>query len=298
MRVGVSLCLPSPISVSHLEPCMKRLINQRPSGSTALLLAVIPFLLVIACYLFASAERLAVNPDDRLLPGISQLAGGIAQIAFAEDVRTGEIILWVDTAASLQRFAWGIGLAALLGLVFGMLTGMLPLARSPLSPFIAVLSLVPPMAILPILFIALGLDELSKVVLIVLGVAPFIMRDIQQRVLEIPAEQMIKAQSLGMSSWQIALRVVLPQITPRLIDSVRLSLGAAWIFLIAAEAIAAEQGLGYRIFLVRRYMAMDIILPYVAWITLLAFVMDRLLAALNRRAFPWLYAGRKAEDGA
>ena len=61
---------------------------------------------------------------------------------------------------------------------------------------------------------------------------------------------------------------------PRLIEAVRLSLGPALLFLIAAEAIAAESGLGYRIFLVRRYLAMDIILPYVAWITLLAYVMD------------------------
>lgn len=277
---------------------MKRLINQRPSRIGALLLAAIPFIVILALYLHASAERLAENPEDRLLPGISQLVDGVHRVAFEEDRRTGEVILWVDTAASLERLAWGVGASALIGLVFGTLSGMLPLARAPLSPFVAVLSLVPPMAILPILFIALGLDELSKIVLIVLGVAPFIIRDMQARVMEIPAEQLVKAQTLGMSSWQVALRVVLPQVTPRLVDSVRLSLGAAWIFLISAEAIAAEQGLGYRIFLVRRYMAMDTILPYVIWITLLAFVMDRLLAALNRRAFPWLYTGRTAGEAA
>jgi NitT/TauT family transport system permease protein len=74
---------------------------------------------------------------------------------------------------------------------------------------------------------------------------------------------------------------------PRLIQAVRLSLGSAWLFLIAAEAIAAEQGLGYRIFLVRRYLAMDIILTYVAWITLLAFLIDWGLKALSQRLFPW-----------
>ena len=74
---------------------------------------------------------------------------------------------------------------------------------------------------------------------------------------------------------------------PRLVDGVRLSLGAAWLFLIAAEAIASTDGLGYRIFLVRRYMAMDVILPYVAWITLLAFLLDLGLKEANRRLFPW-----------
>ena len=66
----------------------------------------------------------------------------------------------------------------------------------------------------------------------------------------------------------------------------RLSLGAAWLFLIAAEAIAATEGLGYRIFLVRRYLAMDVILPYVAWITLLAFLTDFGLKQVSRAPVP------------
>ena len=70
---------------------------------------------------------------------------------------------------------------------------------------------------------------------------------------------------------------------PKLITCVRLSLVPAWIFLISAEAIAATGGLGYRIFLVRRYLAMDVILPYVAWITLIAFALDRLLYLYSKR---------------
>jgi NitT/TauT family transport system permease protein len=72
----------------------------------------------------------------------------------------------------------------------------------------------------------------------------------------------------------------------------RLSLGAAWLFLIAAEAIASTDGLGYRIFLVRRYLAMDVILPYVAWITLLAWLIDELLRRLTQWSFPW-YGGAR-----
>ena len=64
-------------------------------------------------------------------------------------------------------------------------------------------------------------------------------------------------------------------------------MGPAWLFLISAEAIAANDGLGYRIFLMRRYLAMDVILPYVAWITFLAFVMDWVLRRISRRYFPW-----------
>jgi NitT/TauT family transport system permease protein len=84
--------------------------------------------------------------------------------------------------------------------------------------------------------------------------------------------------------------VILPQVLPRLLDAVRLSLGSAWLFLIAAEAIAATEGLGYRIFLLRRYLAMDVILPYVVWITLLAYVTDLVLRLISRRVFPWFHA--------
>lgn len=266
---------------------MRRLLNLQPDRSSRLMLGIMPFVILFMVYLIASNLRLAENPSDKMLPAISTFAESVSQFAFQEDKRSGNVILWTDTAASLQRLSLGLALASFGGLVFGILTGVLPYARSALSPLIAALSMIPPLAILPILFIIFGLGELSKVVLIVIGVAPFIMRDIGMRVGELPAEQLIKVQTLGASTWQAVVRVVLPQMLPRLIDAVRLSLGPAWLFLIAAEAIAATDGLGYRIFLVRRYLAMDVILPYVVWITLLAFMMDYLLRLLSRKAFPW-----------
>ena len=271
---------------------MRRLINRRPSRGTAVLLGLLPFVLLVLVYLIASDARLAENPNDKLLPGFGTLGESIQRLVLEPSKRTGEIELWADTWASLRRLAQGVGAAALIGLGFGILLGALPLARAAMAPFVASLSLIPPLALLPILFIVFGLEELSKVVLIVFGITPVIVRDLQQRVQELPREQFIKAQTLGGSTWQIVLRVILPQVLPRLIDAVRLSLGAAWLFLIAAEAIAATEGLGYRIFLVRRYLAMDVILPYVAWITLLAYVTDFGLRQLSRLLFPW-YHGKE-----
>ena len=114
----------------------------------------------------------------------------------------------------------------------------------------------------------------------------------------LPREQLIKAQTLGASTWQVVIRVVLPQIMPRLIEAVRLSLGPAWLFLISAEAIASDVGLGYRIFLVRRYLAMDVILPYVAWITLLSFVIDARLRRPRAGRFPGLTCESRADERA
>jgi NitT/TauT family transport system permease protein len=271
---------------------MRRVINTHPGRAGTLMLGVLPFLLLTLVYLFASELRLEANPNDKLLPALSTIGGSIAELALEENRRTGVITLWADTGASLKRLAMGIGVSALLGLAFGVAVGVIPYVRATLAPVIGALSMIPPLAVLPILFIVFGLGELSKVVLIVFGVAPFIMRDIALRVTELPKEQIIKAQTLGASTWQLTLRVVLPQMLPRLIDALRLTLGAAWLFLIAAEAIASTEGLGYRIFLVRRYLAMDIILPYVAWITLLAFFMDYGLRLLSRRLFPWYGQGR------
>ncbi len=115
------------------------------------------------------------------------------------------------------------------------------------------------------------------------------MRDIAAHVAALPREQIVKAQTLGASSWQIMIRVALPQAMPRLLHTMRLALGPAWVFLISAEAIASDVGLGYRIFLVRRYLSMDVIIPYVAWIAILAILMDAVLTLASRRAFPWAH---------
>jgi NitT/TauT family transport system permease protein len=272
---------------------MRRLVNLRPGRGGALVLGALPFLALLLVYLVASDLRLSENPSDKMLPALSSFADAIRQYASEPDQRSGQVLLWLDTQASLTRLGMSLLLGAALGLVFGIATGALPYVRAGLSPFIATLSLIPPLSILPILFIVFGMGEVSKVALILFGIAPFLMRDLSMRVGEIPSEQIIKAQTLGASSWTLITRVILPQLLPRLLDSLRLSLGSAWLFLIAAEAIAADEGLGYRIFLVRRYMAMDVILPYVAWITVLAFALDWSFRRVNRRLFPW-YSGKNA----
>lgn len=264
-----------------------RLINRKPGRELSAVLMLMPFVLVLIAYAVGSEIRLAENPADKLLPAPEKIVETAQRLFTEPDKRSGRILLWHDTAISLQRLGLGVGLASLIGLTFGMLIGLLPHMRATFSGFVAVLSMVPPLALLPILFIVFGLGELSKVILIVIGITPFLIRDLSQRVIEIPREMIVKAETLGASSFVIAQRVVLPQLLPRLIQSVRLSLGSAWLFLIAAEAIASDLGLGYRIFLVRRYLAMDVILTYVMWITLLAFTIDWLLRVLARRAFPW-----------
>jgi NitT/TauT family transport system permease protein len=262
-------------------------IHARPTPGLRWLLAALPFVLALALYASASAVRHRDNPDDKLLPTAGQMSRSMGRMAFSEDLRSGSRLLWQDTGASLLRIGIGLALAATFGLLLGLNMGVFPGLDRLAAPFVTFVSMVPPLAILPILFISLGVDELAKVTLIFIGVFPVITRDIALAARGIPREQVTKALTLGASQLALTYRVVMPQILPRLIEALRLSLGAAWLFLIAAEAIAADEGLGYRVFLVRRYLAMDIILPYVLWITLLGFFMDYGLRLLLRRGFPW-----------
>jgi len=266
---------------------MTRLVNRRPGRGAGWLLGLVPFIALLCTYLVGSHIRMAANPDDKLLPTPATIASTMHSYALEEDVRSGAVLFWVDTLASLQRIAIALVLSATIGLILGLAIGAVPVVRAALAPFVGAVAMIPPLAVLPILFILLGLGEVAKITLITLGITPVIVRDLALRAGELPTEQLIKAQTLGASSWQLVIRVILPQMWPRLIDSLRLSMGSAWLFL-----IAAEEGLGYRIFLVRRYLAMDVILPYVVWITVLAFLMDYMLKLLRSRAFPWTEMSR------
>jgi len=254
-----------------------RLINRHFSKRDRLIAGGAPIVLLLVIYLIMAAARHAANPSDKILPLPGGMFTAMAGLLTTPDPLSGHLVFWADTLASLQRLGLGLGIATLFALVLGLLIGALPPVRAT------------PIALLPILFIALGLGETSKVVLIAIGVAPVMIRDIAAHVGSLPREQIIKAETLGANSWQIIARVALPQAMPRLLQAIRLALGPAWVFLISAEAVASDIGLGYRIFLVRRYLSMDVIIPYVAWIALLAIVMDVALNALSRRAFPWAH---------
>lgn len=262
-------------------------IHAAPSPVLNWLLFLLPFIIVIAVYIIASDYRHSKNPSDKLLPPVSKMYESMKSAAFEKHKRTGEYQLWTDTGASLKRIGIGLGASAICGLLMGLHLGLLPGIRSLLLPFITFVSIIPPLAVLPILFIVFGVDELAKVMLIFLGTFPVIARDIYLTVKKTPNEQIVKALTLGASQFDVIYRVIAPQIIPRLIDTVRINMGPAWLFLIASEAIAATSGLGYRIFLVRRYLAMDTIIPYVLWIVLIGLTVDGLMKKIIQMKYSW-----------
>jgi NitT/TauT family transport system permease protein len=266
-----------------------RWVNRTIGRGQALLLGALPLAGLGLAYLVAAAARHADNPADKILPLPGAMVEVMAALVLEADPLSGQLLFWADTLASLGRLGMGLGIATLAALLVGLVLGVLPPVRATFGPLVTAVAVIPPIALLPILFIVFGLGETAKVALIVIGIAPFMIRDLAGHIAALPREQVVKALTLGASSWQLMLRVALPQAMPRLIAGLRLSLGPAWVFLISAEAIAADVGLGYRIFLVRRYLAMDVILPYVVWIALLAVTIDFLLARTSHSLFGWAH---------
>jgi NitT/TauT family transport system permease protein len=266
-----------------------RWVNRTIGKGQGLLLGALPLAALGIVYILAAASRHAANPADKILPLPSAMIEAMAGLLFEADPLSGQLLFWADTIASLSRLGMGLGIATAMALLVGLVLGALPPVRAGLGPLVTGIAVIPPIALLPILFIVFGLGETAKVALIVIGIAPFMMRDVAGHITALPREQLVKALTLGANSWQVLLRIALPQAMPRLIQSLRLSLGPAWVFLISAEAIAADVGLGYRIFLVRRYLAMDVIIPYVIWIALLAVAMDFALTRTSRLLFGWAH---------
>src|SRR5258708_38944012 len=112
---------------------IRRVMNIVPTPRSGLLLGFLPFILIAAIYLVASAERRAANPDDKLLPPVAEMADTVRRLATEPDRRTEEIVLWTDTAASLQRLAIGLGGATLRGLAIGLALGGLPTVNATLG---------------------------------------------------------------------------------------------------------------------------------------------------------------------
>ncbi len=217
-------------------------VNAQPGRTAKIVLPLVPFIICIIAYIITAQIRHQENPKDKLVPTGKQLVDGFRRTAFEAD-RKGELRLWVDTLATIRRFA--ISLAILfLGIIFGLHMGVLPYAELSLYRFALFFDKIPALALLPILFIVFGLGEVSKIALIVIGVMPTIILDTYLRAKAIPKEQITKALTLDASHFEIVYRIVLPKIFPKVLDTIRLNLKAVFLFLIAGESLAATAGLG------------------------------------------------------
>lgn len=269
-------------------------IHANPSKKLICAYVFVPLILVITLYTLCSALYLAHDANGKIMPSFAMMASRVGELAFTLDPRTHTYLLWADTAASLFRFITGLTSAAVIGLFLGMNVALFPALEYIMLPGIVTFSFVPMMALLPIILIVVGIGDIAKITLIFLGIVFFITRDIYATTKEIPRELLVKVRTLGASELRLVYGIVLPMIMPRLFEAMRQSLGIAWWALIAGEGIAATEGLGYRIFLLRRYLDMAAIIPYVAWITVLAFTLYHILLYTEYSLYPWKNPGKES----
>ncbi len=275
-------------------------IQARPHRAVTESLSVMLFLACIFLYLHTAVIRHRANPEDRVVPTVSQLSHGLHTALLtpaeeddylpAENASTWELfrhsMIVKDTLASGKRF--GISVALLIPCVLLALhIGLFPYIGAGFLRFVLFFDKIVALSLLPILFIVFGIDEASKIALIVIGVAPTMVLDVINMVRGVPQEQIVKAFTLDANNFDVAYRIILPRLFPDIINSLRLNLKPIMLFLFAGEMIAASDGLAYRIAIMRRHMGMDIILPYVLWVALLLYLTDLVLRTANRRLHPW-----------
>jgi NitT/TauT family transport system permease protein len=276
-----------------------QLIHARPNRVWSAGLSWFLFVAVVAGYLYVAEVRHRENPEDRVTPTVTQMAAGMYKAVMQpaeEDEQAAAAggwldtvsrsMLWKDTRATSRRFFYSLVLL-IPAVILGLHMGLFPYVGEFFLRFVLFFDKIVALSLLPILFIAFGIDELSKIMLIVIGVTPTIILDSFNLTRGVPAEQVVKAFTLGAGDFDVAYRVVLKQIAPRVLNSIRLNLKAVMLFLFAGEMIASTDGLAYRIALLRRHMGMDVIIPYVLWVALLLFLVDLGMRVLNRKLHPW-----------
>jgi NitT/TauT family transport system permease protein len=278
-------------------------IQARPNRLLAQALSCVLFVVCIGLYMHTSVARHRENAEDRVVPNGHQLVVGIRSAVLepaeeddyipADNASTWERLrhsmIWKDTASSGGRFFMSLALLIPF-VVLAVHIGLFPWFGAGFLRFFLFFDKIVALSLLPILFIAFGIDQWSKIALIVIGVAPTMILDVTQMVKAVPQEQIVKAFTLDANNFDVAYRVVFRQVLPQVINSLRLNLKPMMLFLFAGEMIAASDGLAYRIAIMRRHMGMDVILPYVLWVALLLFLIDFSLRVINRRLHPWFQA--------
>ena len=274
-------------------------IQGRPRRLWTQSLSWMLFLVGILLYSQFSVARHKENPEDRVIPSGAQLVQGVKSAVLEQPEeddpldatattwqRVSHGMLWRDTVSSSRRFFISL-LLLIPAILLGLHMAVFPYAEAFFLRFFLFFDKIVALSLLPILFIVFGIDEWSKIMLMVIGVGPTLMLDTYNIAKSVPREQVVKAFTLQSSSLDVTYRVILKQILPQIINSVRLNLKPLALFLFAGEMIASTDGLAYRIAIMRRHMGMDIIIPYLLWVAALLFAMDALLRFANRRLHPW-----------
>jgi len=248
---------------------------------------VVPLLLLA---LLETLVRSGALPAHQM-PAPSQVAQTLYLLA-----QSGE--LWRHLNASLLRVGAGFAIGAALAIVIGTWVGLSRRAEAYLEPTFQALRAIPSLAWVPLLLLWLGIDETPKIVLIALGAFFPVYLALLAGIRNIDRKLVEVGRLYGLSSLALVRRILLPAALPSLFTGLRGALSLSWMFLVAAELIAATRGLGYLLSDGRETSRPDLVIAAILLLALLGKLSDSLLKAWETRALRWRDSFQGWEDGA
>jgi NitT/TauT family transport system permease protein len=229
--------------------------------------------------------QVAISRHPGLLPGPWGVVGGLADLA-----RHGLLVKYI--VASLFRVTWGFVLAAVIAIPLGLTIGWYPRAQMAFNPLIEVLRPISPLAWIPIAILWFGIGDMSSIFLIFLGCFFPLLLTAINAVRNIPAVYVNAGRNFGMRPAMLVSRVLYPAVVPQLIIGLRITLGVAWLVVVAAEMISVDSGLGFLIVDARnagnRY---DLVIAGMVVIGVIGLLLDMAMRSLEKvKSFRWGYS--------
>jgi NitT/TauT family transport system permease protein len=193
-----------------------------------------------------------------------------------------------DIGISVYRVVAGWALSALIALPLGLYIGTYRSVQALLEPLTDFIRYMPAVAFIPLVMLWIGIDERSKVAIIFIGTFFQMVLMVAEDVRRVPLAQIEAAQTMGATRSEILEKVILASAKPALLDTLRVTMGWAWTYLVVAELVAANSGLGYAIIKAQRFLQTDKIFAGILLIGAIGLAIDQAFRLLHRLSFPWL----------
>jgi NitT/TauT family transport system permease protein len=193
-----------------------------------------------------------------------------------------------DLVISVTRVNVGFLTALVLALPLGLLAGTFRPAQVLLEPLMDFIRYMPAVAFIPLVMLWCGIGEGSKTAIIFIGTFFQMVLMMADDVRRVPLAQIEAAQTLGADRREMVSRVIFRSAAPDLLTTCRITLGWAWTYLVVAEIVAANAGIGYAILKAQRFLQTDKIFAGILVIGLIGLIQDQLLRALHRWLFPYI----------
>jgi len=198
--------------------------------------------------------------------------------------------LLADIGISAFRVVTGWALSALIAIPLGLLIGTFRVVRALLEPLTDFIRYMPAVAFIPLVMLWIGIDEGAKIGIIFIGTFFQMVLMVAEDVRRVPMAQIEAAQTMGATRREVIEEVIVPSAKPALLDTLRITMGWAWTYLVVAELVAANSGLGYAIIKAQRFLQTDKIFAGIILIGAIGLAMDQAFRLVHRLAFPWLHA--------